>query len=42
MRVFAAVLLGISLTASPLLARAAGETGKEDTPEAEQRCSPAG
>ncbi len=31
MRVFAAVLLGISLTASPLLARAAGETGKEET-----------
>ncbi len=34
MRVFAAVLLGISLTASPLLARAAGETGKDDTPAA--------
>jgi len=34
MRVFAAVLLGISLTASPLLARAAGETGKEETPVA--------
>ncbi len=34
MRVFAAVLLGISLTASPLLARNAGETGKEDTPAA--------
>jgi len=32
MRVFAAVLLGISLAASPLLARNAGETGKEDTP----------
>src|SRR5665213_1706214 len=32
MRVFATVLLGISLTASPLLARNAGETGKEDTP----------
>jgi hypothetical protein len=31
MRVFAAVLLGISLTASPLLARNANETGKEDT-----------
>ncbi len=31
MRVFVAVLLGISLTASPLLARAAGETGKEET-----------
>lgn len=34
MRAFAAVLLGISLAASPLLARAAGETGKEDTPVA--------
>ena len=34
MRVFAAVLLGISLTASPLLARNANETGKEDTPAA--------
>jgi hypothetical protein len=34
MRVFAAVLLGISLTASPLLARNAGEPGKEDTPVA--------
>jgi hypothetical protein len=32
MRACAAVLLGISLAASPLLARAAGETGKEDTP----------
>jgi hypothetical protein len=32
MRVLAAVLLGISLTASPLLARNANETGKEDTP----------
>jgi hypothetical protein len=32
MRVLAAVLLGISLAASPLLARNAGETGKEDTP----------
>jgi hypothetical protein len=31
MRVFATVLLGISLAASPLLARNAGETGKEDT-----------
>ena len=31
MRVFATVLLGISLTASPLLARNAGETGKEET-----------
>jgi hypothetical protein len=30
MRVFAAMLLGISLTASPLLAGNAGETGKED------------
>jgi hypothetical protein len=34
MRVFATVLLGISLTASPLLARNAGETGKEDAPAA--------
>jgi len=34
MRVFAAVLLGMSLVASPLLARNAGETGKEDTPVA--------
>jgi hypothetical protein len=34
MRVFAAVLLGMSLAASPLLARNAGETGKEDTPVA--------
>jgi hypothetical protein len=34
MRVCAAVLLGISLAASPLLARNAGETGKEDTPVA--------
>ncbi|HLJ23035.1 MAG TPA: hypothetical protein VKT71_02935 [Candidatus Acidoferrales bacterium] len=34
MRVFAAVLLGISLMASPLLARNANETGKEDTPAA--------
>ena len=34
MRVFAAVLLGISLAASPLLARNAGETGKEDRPVA--------
>lgn len=32
MRVFAAMLLGMSLMASPLLAGAAGETGKEDTP----------
>jgi len=32
MRVFAAVLLGMSLVASPLLARNAGGTGKEDTP----------
>ena len=31
MRVFAAVLLSMSLVASPLLARNAGETGKEDT-----------
>jgi hypothetical protein len=34
MRVFATVLLGISLTALPLLARNAGESGKEDTPVA--------
>ena len=34
MRVFAAVLLGMSLVASPLLARNAGGTGKEDTPAA--------
>jgi hypothetical protein len=34
MRAFATVLLGISLVASPLLARNAGETGKEDTPAA--------
>ncbi len=34
MRVFAAVLLGMSLVASPLLAGNAGETGKEDTPAA--------
>src|SRR5258708_4918357 len=34
MRVLAAVLLGMSLVASPLLAHNAGETGKEDTPAA--------
>jgi hypothetical protein len=34
MRVFAVVLLGISLTATPLLARNAGETEKEDRPVA--------
>ena len=34
MRVFAAVLLSMSLAASPLLAGNAGETGKEDTPAA--------
>jgi hypothetical protein len=39
MRVFAAVLLGISLTASPLLARNAGETGKEATPVAATNAS---
>ncbi len=39
MRAFAAVLLGISLSASPLLARAAGETGKEDTPVAANSAS---
>jgi hypothetical protein len=32
MRVFATVMLGITLAASPLLAGNAGETGKEDTP----------
>ena len=39
MRVFAAVLLGMSLAASPLLARNAGETGKEDTPVAASSAS---
>ena len=39
MRVFAAVLLGMSLAASPLLARDAGETGKEDTPVAASSAS---
>jgi hypothetical protein len=39
MRAFAAVLLGMSLAASPLLARAAGETGKEDTPAASTSAS---
>jgi hypothetical protein len=34
MRVFAAVLLSMSVAAMPLLARNAGETGKEDTPAA--------
>jgi hypothetical protein len=34
MRAFAAVLLGISLAASPLLARNADDAGKEDTPVA--------
>jgi hypothetical protein len=34
MRLFATVLLGISLAASPLLARNAGETRKEETPAA--------
>jgi hypothetical protein len=34
MRVFATVLLSISLAASPLLAKNAGETGKEETPAA--------
>jgi hypothetical protein len=34
MRVFATVLLSISLAASPLFAGNAGETGKEDTPAA--------
>ena len=39
MRVFAAVLLGMSLVASPLLARNAGETGKEETPAASTSAS---
>jgi hypothetical protein len=39
MRVFAAVLLGISLAASPLLAGNANETGKEDTPAASTSAS---
>jgi hypothetical protein len=39
MRAFAAVLLGMSLAASPLLARNAGETGKEDTPVAASSAS---
>ena len=39
MRVFAAVLLGMSLAASPLLARNAGETGKGDTPAAANSAS---
>lgn len=34
MRLFAAVLLSMSVAAMPLLARNAGETGKEDTPAA--------
>ena len=39
MRAFAAVLLGLSLVASPLLAAGAGETGKEDTPPAASTAS---
>lgn len=39
MRGFAAILLGISLAASPLLARNAGEAGKEDTPPAASSAS---
>ena len=39
MRVCAAVLLGISLAASPLLAGNTGETGKEDTPVAARSTS---
>jgi hypothetical protein len=39
MRVFATVLLGMSLAASPLLAGNAGETGKEDTPVAANSAS---
>src|SRR5690349_1624928 len=34
MRLFAAVLLSMSIAAMPLLARNAGETGKEDAPAA--------
>ena len=34
MRAFAAMLLSMGLAASPLLAKNAGETGKEDTPAA--------
>jgi hypothetical protein len=39
MRVFAASLLAIGLMASPLLAKNADETGKEDTPAAVTRAS---
>jgi hypothetical protein len=39
MRVFAAVLLSIGLTASPLLARNANETAKEETPAAAKSSS---
>ena len=39
MRALAAVLLGLSLVASPLLAAGAGETGKEDTPPAASTAS---
>jgi hypothetical protein len=39
MRLFAAVLLSMSIAAMPLLARNAGETGKEDTPAAASSAS---
>ncbi len=39
MRVFAAVLLSMSVAAMPLLARNAGETGKEETPAAASSAS---
>jgi hypothetical protein len=39
MRVFAAVLLSMGLAASPLLAKGAGETGKENTPAAASSAS---
>jgi hypothetical protein len=40
MRVFAAVLLSMSVAAMPLLARNAGETSKEETPAAASSASP--
>jgi len=40
MRVFAAVLLSVSVAAMPLLARSAGETGKEEAPAAASSASP--
>src|SRR5215467_11765985 len=39
MRVFAAVLLSMGVAAMPLLARNAGETGKEETPAATSSAS---